>query len=85
MCFVTSRKTYNESYRFWDNENPLDDFPFGWTYLFGEDGVHGEWWRWDNIATLKDMVNGKMLDFIKGQLQRIKDENVFEKMNDLLV
>lgn len=41
-------------------------------------------WRWDDIDTLKDMTNGKMLDFIDNQLRRIKKENVFEKMNDLL-
>ena len=84
MCFVTSRQTLSTNYRFWDNDNPLEEFPFGWTYLWGEDGKNGRWWRWDDIGTLKDMVNGKMLHFIKGQLQRIKDENVFEKMNELL-
>jgi hypothetical protein len=30
------------------------------------------------------LANGKMLEFIKSQLQRIKDENTFEKMNKLL-
>lgn len=53
-------------------------------YLWGEDGQNGRWWRWDDIDTLKDMTNGKMLDFIDNQLRRIKKENVFEKMNDLL-
>ena len=52
--------------------------------LWGEDGQNGRWWRWDDIDTLKDMTNGKMLDFIDNQLRRIKNENVFEKMNDLL-
>ena len=84
MCFVTSRQPKHTNYRFWDNDNSLEEYPFGWTYLWGEDGKNGRWWRWDDIDTLKDMANGKLLHFIKGQLQRIKDENVFEKMNELL-
>lgn len=50
----------------------------------GRRWTNGRWWRWDDIDTLKDMTNGKMLDFIDNQLRRIKKENVFEKMNDLL-
>lgn len=86
MCFVslTRRKT-SSGYKFWQNDNPTtDEFPFGWTYLWGEDGETGRWWRWDDINTLKDMTNGKMLKFIESQLKRIKDENIFEKMNELL-
>ena len=85
MCFVSlTRQNPNTGYKFWQNDNSTDEFPFGWTYLWGEDGETGRWWRWDDIETLKDMVNGKMLKFIKSQLQRIKDENIFEKMNGLL-
>ena len=86
MCFVSlTRQKPNCEYKFWQNENPTDDeFPFGWTYLWGEDGETGRWWRWDDIDTLKDMANGKMLKFIERQLQQIKDENIFEKMNELL-
>ena len=86
MCFVSlTRHNSNCGYKFWQNDIPTDDeFPFGWTYLWGEDGKNGRWWRWDDIDTLKDMTNGKMLDFIDNQLRRIKNENVFEKMNDLL-
>ena len=86
MCFVSlTRHNSNCGYKFWQNDIPTDDeFPFGWTYLWGEDGQNGRWWRWDDIDTLKDMTNGKMLDFIDNQLRRIKKENVFEKMNDLL-
>lgn len=86
MCFVSlTRHNSNCGYKFWQNDIPIDDeFPFGWTYLWGEDGQNGRWWRWDDIDTLKDMTNGKMLNFINNQLRRIKNENVFEKMNDLL-
>lgn len=83
MCFVSlTRKKTNSGYKFWQNDNsPTDEFPFGWTYLWGEDDM---WWRWDNPNTIGDMVNGKMLKFIESQLQRIRDENVFEMMNKLL-
>ena len=86
MCFVSLKhRNSNSGYKFWQNDNqPTDEYPFGWTYLWGEDGINGRWWRWDDIDTLKDMANGKMLEFIKSQLQRIKDENTFEKMNKLL-
>lgn len=85
MCFVSlTRQNLKTGYEFWQNDNPLEEFPFGWTYLWGEDGETGRWWRWDDINTLKDMTNGKMLKFIESQLQRIKDENIFEKMNELL-
>ena len=85
MCFVSlTRKNTKEDFRFWNNTNPLEEFPFGWTYLWGEDGETGRWWRWDDMATLKDMTNGKMLKFIKEQLIRIKEEKIFEKMNNLL-
>ena len=85
MCFVSlTRQNLKTGYKFWQNDNPLEEFPFGWTYLWGEDGETGRWWRWDDINTLKDMTNGKMLKFIESQLQRIKDENIFEKMNELL-
>ena len=80
-----TRHNSNCGYKFWQNDIPIDDeFPFGWTHLWGEDGQNGRWWRWDDIDTLKDMTNGKMLDFINNQLRRIKNANVFEKMNDLL-
>ena len=74
MCFVSlTRHNSNCGYKFWQNDIPIDDeFPFGWTYLWGEDGQNGRWWRWDDIDTLKDMTNGKMLDFINNQLRRIK-------------
>lgn len=86
MCFVSlTRQILNSEFKFWQNDNPTDaEFPFGWTYLWGEDGETGRWWRWDDVDTLKDMANGKMLKFIGSQLQRIKDENIFEKMDELL-
>ena len=85
MCFYTQSPLRSKiNYKFWQNENPLDEFPFGWTYLWGEDGKTGRWWRWDDLDTLNDMTNGKMFRFIKSQIIRIKEENVFEIMNSSL-
>ena len=56
-----------------------DDYPFGWKYLWGEDGKSGKWWRWDDWNTLLDMANGKMLEFIKKQVEQMEKEKVFER------
>lgn len=88
MCFVSkSHRKYIGEHRFWtDGKEPEEEYPFGWTYLWSETGKEfsGRWWRWDDLNTLKDMINEKMLDFISKQIKRIKEENVFEKMNGLL-
>lgn len=80
MCFKALRDDIEKS-KFWDEGYvPTDDFPLGWTYLWSETGVpnSGRWWRWDEWPTLRDMTNGKMLAFIRKQLQRMIDEHVFE-------
>lgn len=85
MGFVSkSGRTNNSDYKFWANDNSLEEFPFGWTYLWGEDGENGRWWRWDDWQTLKDMTNGKMLGFIKKILEQIAEEHLFEKMDNML-
>lgn len=87
MCFVSlTRKSVKEEYKFWPNGNYTTAYPLGWVYLWSETGEpkSGDWWRWDNWLTLRDMANGKMLSFIDKQLSRIKEENIFRKMDDLL-
>ncbi|MBQ9575876.1 MAG: PD-(D/E)XK nuclease family protein [Muribaculaceae bacterium] len=88
MCFVPlNGKAVNGDYRFWANgSEPNINYPFGWMYLWSESGEpnSGIWWRWDNWSTLRDMANGSMLAYIKRQLLRIKEEDAFKKMNDLL-
>jgi hypothetical protein len=72
---------------FWEDcEKPTDEYPFGWVYLWSESGLagSGHWWRWDEWSTLRDMANGKMVHYIEHQLNRIKEENTFERMNRLL-
>ena len=87
MCFVSlTRESVKEEYKFWPNGNYTKDYPLGWVYLWSETGepYSGDWWRWDNWLTLRDMANGKMLSFIYKQLLKIKEENIFRKMDDLL-
>lgn len=87
MCFVSlTRKSVKEEYKFWPNGNYTKAYPLGWVYLWSETGEpnSGDWWRWDNWSTLRDMANGKMLSFIYKQLSQIKEENIFRKMDDLL-
>ena len=75
-----------EQFLFWDDCKPSEDFPFGSTYLWSESGKtgSGRWWRWDEWPTLHDMTNGKMFGFIEKQLRRIKDENIFKRMKDII-
>ena len=85
MGFVSKSDRKNLSdFMFWTNDNSNEEFPFGWSYLWGEDGENGRWWRWDDWDTLRDMANGTMLGFIKRILERIVNENLFEKMNNIL-
>lgn len=81
MCFKALKSDIEKS-KFWKEGNdPSDEFPFGWIYLWSETGVpgSGHWWRWDEWPTLRDMTNGKMLSFIMSQVQRIIDLRMFEK------
>lgn len=87
MCFETKDGFYvdkDRRFKFWPESGSLkegfnDDYPFGWNYLWGEDGKSGKWWRWDDWNTLLDMANGKMLEFIKKQVEQMEKEKVFER------
>lgn len=66
--------------KFWDEGyDPSEEYPLGWTYLWSETGVpnSGRWWRWDEWPTLRDMTNGKMLAFVKNQIQRMIELHLF--------
>ena len=81
MCFKSLKSDIERS-KFWaEGYDPSDEFPLGWIYLWSDTGVpgSGHWWRWDEWPTLRDMTNGKMLAFVKKQLQRMIDEKIFEK------
>lgn len=90
MDFITTPKIEDKGIRlncFWDNGyDPTPENPLGWFYLWSESGMpgSGRWWRWDDINTLEDMINGKMLNFFKKQIEDIKERNVFAELHGLV-
>lgn len=69
-----------------DAEEPTDNNPIGWVYLWSESGIKGSgrWWRWDDWSTLKDMANGKMITFISEILDNIKEQEAFKRISESL-
>ena len=52
-----------------DRDNTLD-FPLGYSYLWGEEGIEniGLWYKWDNTQTLLDMYEGKIAKYLEENL-----------------
>ena len=72
---------------FWpDGKSPTLSNPVGWDYLWSESGKSnsGNWWKWDNWNTLRDMTNGKMIGFVRNTLYQIKKQDVFKRINESL-
>lgn len=79
MYIKTLRNDIERS-KFWEEGyDSTDEFPLGWTYLWSETGMpgSGRWWRWNEWSTLRDMTNGKMLNFVMSQIHRMKDKQLF--------
>lgn len=61
---------------------PEQKFPLGWNYLYGEDGKTGNWWRWDNLETLRDMANGSIAKYLEEHLFRmVSEEKLLKKLH----
>ena len=61
-----------------DNWN---EFPFGFSYLCGEErDWKKKWYDWDDIQTLEDMRNGKLLKFMRSRFEILKKNGVIEKL-----
>ena len=89
MDFITNPPIENieGQKRFWDQGyDPTNENPVGWTYLWSSSGMQnsGRWWRWDDMNTIEDMINGEMLEYFKKQIKDIKERKIFEELNDLL-
>ena len=54
-------------FHFWTEGAPSTEFPFGWGYLRGKDGI-GDWWDWNNNNTLKDMFNGTLAQYVEDEI-----------------
>lgn len=90
MDFITTNKIEEgelEFKKFWDHGyEPNIGNPLGWIYLWSETSMpnSGRWWRWDDINTIEDMINGKMLDYFQKQINDIKERNIFAELNALV-
>ena len=61
--------------------NNWNEFPFGFSYLCGEErDWKKKWYDWDDIQTLEDMHNGKLLDFMRSRFEILKKSGIIEKL-----
>ena len=57
------------------------EFPFGYSFLYDEDrAMVKKWYDWDDVQTLADMRNGKMLDFMETRLEILKKHGIIDKL-----
>lgn len=69
----------------WDKYEQNKEFPCGWSYLYGKDGKTGKWYYWDDLNTLRDMVNGEMLAFIEHEIiDKVLNEHLLEKVQEII-
>lgn len=68
---------------FWEGVEQTSSWPYGWAYMYGENG-QGNWWNWANIDTLKDMVNNKLLNYIENEIIKpILKNKLLQKIEQL--
>lgn len=62
--------------------NLKKEFPFGYSFLYDEnrEGNKKKWYDWDDIQTLEDMRNGKLLKFMRSRFEILKKNGVIEKL-----
>ena len=58
-----------------------NEFPFGFSYLCGEKREWNKnWFDWDDLQTLEDMRNGKLLKFMRSRFEILKKSGIIEKL-----
>ena len=61
--------------------NLKKEFPFGYSFLYDENREwNKKWYDWDDIQTLEDMHNGKLLNFMRSRFEILKKYGVIEKL-----
>lgn len=62
--------------------NLKKEFPFGYSFLYDENREWNKkkWYDWDDIQTLEDMRNGKLLDFMRSRFEILKKSGIIEKL-----
>lgn len=58
------------------------EFPFGYSFLYDENRAKDKkkWFDWDDLQTLADMRNGKMLDFMRTRFEILKKYGIIDKL-----
>lgn len=58
------------------------EFPFGYSFLYDENRAKNKkrWHDWDDLQTLADMRNGKMLDFMRTRFEILKNNGIIDKL-----
>lgn len=58
------------------------EFPFGYSFLYDENRAKNKkrWYDWDDLQTLADMRNGKMLDFMRTRFEILKNNGIIDKL-----
>ena len=63
------------------SEGQWKDFPWGFSYLTDENREWKKnWYDWDDLQTLADMRNGKMLDFMRTRFEILKKNGIIDKL-----
>lgn len=60
------------------SEEQWKEFPWGFSYLTDKNGKN--WYDWDDVQTLADMRNGKMLDFMRTRFEILKKYGIIDKL-----
>ena len=58
------------------------EFPFGYSFLYDENREKDKkrWFDWDDLQTLADMHNGKMLKFMETRFEILKKHGIIDKL-----
>ena len=61
--------------------NIKNDFPLGYSFLYDENRAWKKnWFDWDDLQTLEDMHNGKMLKFMESRFEILKKYGIIDKL-----
>lgn len=61
--------------------NIKNHFPLGFSFLFDENRARKKnWFDWDDLQTLTDMSNGKMLDFMRTRFEILKKKGIIDNL-----
>lgn len=64
-----------------DGKDIKKDFPWGYSLLSDEKREWKKnWYDWDDLQTLADMRNGKMLDFMRTRFEILKNNGIIDKL-----